>query len=549
MLKKRFFLYFFLFLYLLIVFNSQAHAIEPLPPYKNRNLPVEERIEDLLSRMTLEEKINQVSGAKQGDMITNTALAQNSSDPNSIIVASQFLSRTQKNVRLGIPELTMSDGPLGANAKGAASNYGSAINMAATFDDSLIRIVGQEMGAETRVLGYNMLLAPQVNIARVPHGGRTFEAFGEDPFLMSRMTVAFVKGVQSRRVVTCTKPYLCNNQEWNRMSVDVDVDERALREIYFPAYKAAIQEADGWTIMAAYIKVLGDYCCENNYLLNEIIKKEWGFTGAIVSDWGGVRSTVNTAMHGLDLEMPDGRHMGEKLLEAVQQGVVPESVVDDKVRRILRVMFKAGLFDESTATYGGIADTKERRALALNVAQKSIVLLKNNNDFLPLNKKDISSIALIGPNANVAQMCGGGSGANFGHYGISPLQGMKNRIGEDAKIGFARGIAETRLELPVVPSNLLFPPQGKEGQNGLWAEYFNNRDLEGDPVLTRLEKNINFDWGYGADRSNGGTGSPDPDIVNIDRWSARWTGKLVSPGAGIYEIGLKRRQWCATISG
>ncbi|MCE1199938.1 MAG: glycoside hydrolase family 3 C-terminal domain-containing protein, partial [Marinilabiliales bacterium] len=196
------------------------------------------------------------------------------------------------------------------------------------------------------------------------------------------------------------------------------------------------------------------------------------------------------------------------------------------------------LFDESTDTYGGVANTPARRALALKVAEKSLVLLKNENHFLPLKANQYKSIALIGPNASVARMCGGGSGSNPGHYGISPLDGIKNFLNESGtKVSYQRGIPFAKSALKIVPASLLLPPDGKPGKEGVWAEYFNNRELSGAPVLTRPEKNIDFDWGYGAARSNGGPGSPDPNVVNIDKWSARWTGQLRSPGKGLYDIG------------
>ncbi|MCE1200383.1 MAG: hypothetical protein LWW85_15565, partial [Marinilabiliales bacterium] len=314
----------------------QAQKQFDLPAYKNRFLPVEERLKDLMGRMTLEEKIWMVSGSKKAD---GTPAALAGSTPATILAAIDSPSKTMRNIRLGIPELNMTDGPLGPNGKGAATNYGSAINWAATFDVALMNEVAKEIGAETRVLGYNMLLGPCVNIARTPFGGRTFESFGEDPYLMSRMGVAFVQGVQSKRVVTCTKHFACNNLEWNRMSVDVKVGERALREIYLPAYKAVIDEADGWTVMSAYNQTLGYYCCENHYLQTDILKKQWGFTGAVVSDWGGVKSTVPTALSGMDLEMPDGRYLGEELLKAVKSGKIQESVVDEMAARVLRVIF------------------------------------------------------------------------------------------------------------------------------------------------------------------------------------------------------------------
>ena len=524
-----------------LVFSGQMTGQSTkLPDYKNPDKGIEERVEDLLSRMTLEEKINMVSGSKNDDINSDTDTNPGSDSPATIIRALNFQSRTQRNVRLGIPQFIMTDGPLGPNGKGGSTNYSSSINFAATFDDSLIHKVAQSIGAETRNLGYNMLLAPCINIARTPYNGRTFESFGEDPYLMSRMGVAFVKGVQSQRVATCTKHYIANNQEWNRMSVDVNMDERTLREIYLPAFKAIVQEADGWTIMTAYNQTLGYYCAENKYILNDVLKKDLGFTGVVVSDWGGVHSTVPTALAGLDLEMPTGRFLGkELLLPEIKKGTVPVSLIDDKVSRILRVMFKAGLFDESVASYGGQTDTEYRRKLALEVAEKSIVLLKNENNFLPLKKENYKRVAIIGPNGNIARVAGGGSGGNNGHYAISPFEGIKNKYGECSDVQFQRGIAVLKMELPVVPSSMLELPKDKGKGNGVWAEYFNNRDLDGEPALTQKEDQINFDWGYGAFRNPEQKGSPDPKIIQTDRWSARWTGKLLSPGDGWYDIGLK----------
>ncbi|KAA3616316.1 MAG: beta-glucosidase [Calditrichaeota bacterium] len=510
-----------------------------IPPYKNYKIPMVERVADLMQRMTLEEKIKMLSGesGEESAEATNNNLSIES--PAKILRAVNFLSKTRKNIRLGIPQLVMTDGPLGPNGKGGATNYSAAINLAATFDETLMEEVAQSIGAETRDLGYNMILAPCINIARAPHNGRTFEAYGEDPYLMSRMGVAFVKGVQSQRVATCTKHYIANNQEWNRMSVDVNLGERALREIYLPAYKAVVQEADGWTIMSAYNQTLGEFNGENKYLLMDVLKDDIGFDGVVVSDWGGTHSTVKSALNGLDLEMPTGRFFGADLLKAVDGGLVPLSLIDDKVRRILQVMFKAGLFDESVASYGGQANTEFRRKLALKVARKSIVLLKNENNLLPLNRDNFKKIAVIGPNGAVAQQHGGGSGSNGGHYGISPLQGIKNKFDECSDIQFERGIAEAKMELPVVPESAFFLPNEKGGGQGLWAEYFNNRDLEGTPDLTQKEKQINFDWGYGAFRNPNEKGSPDPEIIDTDTWSARWTGQLQSPGDGWYDIGLK----------
>ncbi len=493
-----------------LLFSSVITAqVTELPLYKDNSKPIEYRVEDLVKRMTVEEKVDLIGGLG---------------------------FKTKRNIRLDIPELLMADGPQGPNAKGRSTHYSAMINLGATFDTDLMKQVGKNIGQETRVFGRNMLLAPMINIIRTPFGGRSFELFSEDPYLTSRMAVSYVKGVQEERVITCTKVMTVNNQEWNRFDVDVKVGERALREIYLPAIKAAVQEADTWSIMAAYNKVNGDYACESKYLLNDILKEEWGFTGFTVSDWGGVRSTVKTANTGLDLEMPTGKFYGEKLLKAIQDGEVKESVLDDKVRRILRIMFKAGLFDESIDSYGGHSDTPERRALALKTAQESIVLLKNRNNFLPLDKSNITSIAVIGPNGNVARMSGSGSGFLKGNYNVSPLQGIKRKVGDSISVQFERGFPEKKKELPIAEAKYYLLP---DGQPGIYAEYFNNRELEGKPVLTRIEKSINFDWGYGGERDPDNPGSPQPGVINLDKWSARWTGKFKSPGEGCYEIGLQ----------
>ncbi len=471
-----------------------------LDDYKKSDLSVEVRVNDLLSKMTLEEKVELVGG-------------------------NDFKSHGNK--RLGIPEMIMTDGPLGPNTKGHSTNYSAMINMAATFNPTLMKSIAEQMGEETRVMGRNMLLGPCINIARAPHCGRTFEGFGEDPYLMSQMVVPYVIGVQSRRVITCTKHFVANNQEWNRFDVSAEVDERALREIYFPAYKAAIQEADTWTIMAAYNKFRGTYACENKYLLQDVMKDEWGFTGVAVSDWGAARSTVPMANAGLDLEMPNGKYYGPKLLKAIKDGEVTEANLDDKVSRILSVMFKAGLFDESIDSYGGHSDKPHRRLMAKMAADQSIILLKNENNFLPLDKEKIKTIAVIGPNGGEARMEGGGSGGLTGNYGISPYDGILNKVGDKIDVQFARGIPARSLDLPIAGPEFY---KTKDGKPGLDAEYFNNKEVEGEPALTRVEKDINFDWGYS---------SPDTNIIRLDKWSARYTGKFKSPGEGWFEIGLR----------
>ncbi|NOX65669.1 MAG: beta-glucosidase [Chlorobi bacterium] len=491
---------FLLILSLLIISGQIISQSLDLPAYKNSKNDVETRVKDLLSRMTQKEKVDFVGG-------------------------DEF--KTKANVRLGIPSITMSDGPLGPNTHRRSTNYSSMLNLGASFDPELMYRIAEQIGEETRIHGRNMLLGPNVNIARVPHNGRTFEAFGEDPYLMSKMAVPYVKGVQSKNVITSTKHWVANNQEWNRFVVDAEVDERALREIYFPAFKAAVQEADTWSIMAAYNSVNGEFACENGYLLNDVLKDEWGFTGFVVTDWGGAQSTIPMANSGADLEMPNGKFWGDNLLKAIKDGKVSETTLDDKVRRILRITFKAGLFDESVDKYGGIIDMPHRRSLALKAAEESIVLLKNENNLLPLDKNKVKSIAVIGPNGNVARMYGSGSAYLDGVYGISPFEGIRNKVGNNISVKFEQGIPDRAVNAPMVGAEYFTT---NDGEPGIYAEYYNNKEQEGEPVYTTIEKNINFNWGWD---------SPKEGVVNLDKWSAKFTGKFKSPGDGWYEIGFR----------
>jgi beta-glucosidase len=476
---------------------------EDLVKYKDANFPVEERVEDLLTRMTLEEKIEQLSGLGFD---------------------------TQENKRLGIPVLRMADGPVGVR-RGQATAFPAAVGIAATWNTKLVEKIGAAIAKEVKSKGLNYLLGPCVNIHRHPLGGRNFESYGEDPFLASRLAVAFVKGVQSQKVLASIKHFACNNQEWERFKLDVTVEERALREIYLPAFKAAVKEADVWTVMAAYNKLGGDYCSENKHLLVDILKGEWGFRGFVVSDWGATHSTVQAANAGLDLEMPYGKFFDEKLLGAVKKGDVSEAVIDDKIRRLLRVRFKAGLFVQQPLVDETAAHREEHRLLALEAAKQSIVLLKNKGNVLPLDKNKIKSLALLGPNATEARTGGGGSSKVTPFYAVSPLQGLKKAVGNDIEIKYALGMA-IRGDIHPLSPEYMEPANTSPGKNGLWAEYFPNTKLEGKPVLTRLDKEVNFNWGYDA---------PHPKLHRPDdrnTFSIRWTGKLLPPKTGEYKLNV-----------
>ncbi|NIO86192.1 MAG: hypothetical protein GTN53_37005 [Candidatus Aminicenantes bacterium] len=476
---------------------------EDLPAYKNPNLRVEQRVEDLLGRMTLEEKIQQLSGVG---------------------------FETKKNKRLGIPVLRMADGPVGVRWENATA-FPAAVGIAAAWNPELTEKIGTVIARELKSKGRHCLLGPCVNIHRHPLGGRNFESYGEDPFLASRMAVAFIKGVQSQNIMACVKHFTCNNQEWERSKVDVTINERALREIYLPAYKAAVKEAGVWMVMAAYNKIQGDYCSENNFLLNEILKKEWGFTGFVVSDWGATHSAVKAANSGLDLEMPYGEFLDKKLLKAVKKGDVSEETINDKVRRLLRVRFEAGLFDTPMTENETVIRREEHKQLALEAAKQGIVLLKNENKRLPLDRKKIKSIAVIGPNAVEARTGGGGSSKVTPLYAVSPLEGLKRAVGEDIKLNYVPGIA-IRGDIHPLGPEYMTPANTSKGKNGLWAEYFANTELKGNPAIKRLDKFASFNWGYDL---------PHPKLQRPDGghlFSIRWTGQLHPPKTGVYKLDI-----------
>jgi beta-glucosidase len=408
-------------------------------------MPVEQRVEDLLHRMTPEEKAVMLSGA--GWM------------------------ETQPNARLGIPVIKMADGPLGVrnwvgpsartNAEPVlTTSFPSGIGVGASWDVELAQREGQAIAQEVKALGRDMILGPTVNINRQPLWGRNFEGYGEDPYLTSRLGVAFIKGVQSEKVIPSVKHFAANNQEFERHRIDEKIDARTLHEIYFPAFKAAVQEAGVWAVMSAYNKVNGQWCAENPFLLTETLQKRWGFKGFVISDWGSTYSTAPTVAAGMNLEMPGGEAMRkwmtttdfkevgngagwltqEKVLAAVAAGQLKQEAVDDSVRRMLRVMFSAGLFD-TTHTGGGEIDTAEQKAVARRAATESIVLLKNEGDALPLGAPKTRSVAVIGPSAGIPRTGGGGSSLVRPRYSVTALDGIKEAAGAQVKVGHALGVA------------------------------------------------------------------------------------------------------------
>ncbi len=355
--------------------------------------------------------------------------------------------------RLNIPGLMTDDGPLGvredvlegwgsANLKTDSATFfpnGSAL--AATWNPALSYNYGHDMGEEARARKKYIMLAPAFNIARTPLNGRTYEYLSEDPFLNAKMAVQSVKGIQSQHIAACVKHYALNNQEIERDRVSVEIDERAMQEIYLPAFKATIMEGNAWTIMSAYNKLRGVYCSENEYLLKTILKGQWGFKGIVISDWGGTHSTVTAANNGLDLEMGsrppyNTYYFADPLLKAVKEGKVSTATIDEKVGRILWVMYHTTLSENSPT---GSINTAAHSKTAYEIASESVVLLKNEKHMLPLNTAKIKSIAVIGDNAIHTNHLGGFGAGVKAKYEITPLKGLENKLDKNTTIKFAQG--------------------------------------------------------------------------------------------------------------
>lgn len=478
-----------------VVLGILGVSKEEMPAYLNSKLNVESRVEDLLKRMTLEEKIEQFGGDKTG-------------------------FSTARNNRLGIPGFKFTDGPHGVRW-GKSTAFPVSIVLGASWDPDLMHRVGVALAVETKAKGRNQLLGPCINVIRDPRGGRSAETFGEDPYLISRMAVAYIKGVQSEKVIATPKHYAVNNQENGRMVNNVIVDERTLREFYLPHFQKSIQEAGAWSIMAAYNKMNGPHCAENHHLLKDILRNEWNFKGFVVSDWGAVHSTAPSINAGMDVEMPQAHFYGKPLLDAVKSGAVSEKTIDESVRRILRTKFWAGLFEQEPKENPDAVNTPEHRQLALESARAGIVLLKNEGRLLPFDKNKIKSIAVIGPNAAVARVSLGGSAHADPFSAVSVLEGIQNKVGKNVSVTSAKGTIMYSL-FNFVPSWAFVPPDAKKDETGIQAEYFNNPELKGKPELVRYDEQINFSWGFDWNKE----GSPDGKILP-DYFSVRWKGKLM----------------------
>jgi len=406
---------------------ATAADTQGAPAYLDKTKPVDVRVDDLLSRLTPDEKI--------------------------LLVHADSKFTTAAIPRLGIPQRWLSDGPHGVREDigphdwrpaGRTDDFSTSmpvgIALAATWNLDLAREYGSVVGQEARARGKAIMLGPAVNIMRTPLCGRNFEYFGEDPFLAARMVVPWIRGIQAEDTAACVKHYALNNQEWERGTIDVEVDERTLREIYLPAFEAAVKEAGVLTVMGAYNRFRGQHACHNDYLINQVLKGEWGFRGLVMSDWSGTHDTRQAALYGLDLEMGTNKpydqfYLATPFRELLEKGEVPMSVLDDKVRRNLRVMFETKAFDGRPP---GSINTAAHQQAARRVAEEAIVLLKNEGGLLPLDPARVRSIAVIGENAVRKHAHQGGSSEIKTPYEVTPLDGITGRV-PDVKVTHAMG--------------------------------------------------------------------------------------------------------------
>jgi beta-glucosidase len=458
----------------------------------------EKKIDDLLRKLTLKEKTSLLSGKD----IWNTVPID----------------------RLEIPSIVMTDGPHGVRASNPevgrevkpTTAFPTGISMGASWNPKLIEQVGQALGEETRAMGCDVLLGPCVNIVRYPLGGRNFETFSEDPYHAGKTAVAYINGVQSRGVGTSLKHYALNNYEIERFRASTRVDERTMQEIYLPAFEMAVKEAKPWTVMCSYNRINGIYASENAYLLRTILKEEWGFDGAVISDWGAVHSVFESVKNGLDLEMPGPAKYYQLLEESALNWQIAEDVVTEAVRRVLKLIARTGRMTNNVSK--GSVNTVEHQAIARKLAEEAIVLLKNKGDILPLDKKDLKTLAIIGPNAANAVIEGGGSSRVNPPYRVSPLESLRQVLGDKVELAYEEGCDNYKDPFEI--------QRGWLNPDGLKGTFFVNQDFSGDPILTQdgFWPEFWFHTGWSA--------MPEAPAA------ARWEGELTVPESGDYQLQL-----------
>ena len=450
------------------------------------------KAEDILQQMTTNEKISLLSG--------------------------KGVYNTQNIDRLGLSQLELWDGPNGvrSNSNEQATAFPVGISMGATWNVELINELGIALGKESRAFGVEVLLGPTMNIIRTPLNGRTFETFSEDPYFNGEMASAYINGLQSEHVGSSVKHYIANNQEIRRMDVSANISERALREIYLPAYEKVISKSQPYTFMAAYNKINGVHATEQKYIMNDILRKEFGFEGVLLSDWGGVKSTVPSLKASLDLEMPGpGKYYEKPLRKALKKGLVKETEIDNAALRMIKLILKTSM----GKSYNKSDVMVENKRIAKKVAEESIVLLKNENSILPLNANSIQTLAVIGPNANRSVIQGGGSARVTPAYSITPLQGIiENAAMNNIEVQYEKGV-ENHPSVPLMEKISLRTTKDSK-EKGLKAEYYRSYNFSDTPYKTETDEELRI------------FGILDQDIFG----SVLWTGEFIAEKNGQYRF-------------
>ena len=519
--------------------SSLGDLHRDLPLYKNATAPLEARVEDLLKRMTLQEKLNQLrcDGQLWEKAIENVGFGETLDilRPMTSLDAANKANEVQRRSlksRLGIPMVIHDEALHGLIGNGTTS-FPQSIAMAATWDPSMVGKVTTAIAEETRARGVRHVLSPVINVVRDARWGRVEETYGEDPLLSSRMGVAFVKAFESHGIATTPKHYIDNSGDGGRDSHSIDISERLLREIYLPPFEAVVKEGGASTIMCSYNSLNGEACAANKWLLTDVLRKEYGFKGWVASDYGAVagilelhhttsnpKETAAAALNaGMDSEWPNVYMFGKGLDDAVKEGLISPKTIDESVRRILRIKFKTGMFENPYADpqhVEQIVQSPAHRQVALDAARASMTLLKNDHQTLPFSKS-VHSIAVLGPTAKDGIPLGGYSGFNIPT--VSVVDGIKNKVGPNVSVEWAKGsdfgVAQGR---PAIPA---------KGFKDLKGEYFTNQELKGDPELVRSDAQIDFNW----------EGTPAKGFAH-DYFSVRWTGSLIAPITGEYTLSM-----------
>ncbi len=477
-----------------------------IPATQSNPSQVEQRVDKILQQMTLEEKLDYIGGYED------------------------FYIRAID--RLKLPAIKMSDGPIGVRNYGPTTAYPGGIALAATWNPELAARFGTSIGHDGRARGVHIWLAPAVNIFRSPLCGRNFEYLGEDPYLAGKMVVPIVQNVQKEGVLATVKHYACNNNEYGRNYTTSDIDERTLREIYLPTFKAAVTEGKAACVMNAYNMVNGMWCTENDFLNNQVLKKEWKFDGILMSDWGATHNALRAALGGLDLEMPSARYMNPStMLSLLKEGKISKEMVDDKVRRILRVITRAGFLDRPQQISSIPIDDPASRQTALAMAKEGIVLLKNDKNLLPLVDKKIKSIAIFGPNATPGIPEGGGSAFTTPNRTVSILQGIQDRAQNNIKVSYNPFTPEKELDKVFNSSKYQYVAEDGSIKEGLQAQYFDVQSYDStfaNPVYKTVVPTVNYDWNKNR-----------PSAFTTDRFAVRLTGQIKPDQSGEYTFVLR----------